>query len=342
MSRLAFAVMLVLTPPLWAQEYPEPEPTRAEEPLARAYSRTQAAAYLDAVGVNWTRDRQCATCHTNIPYLMARPLLHGSDAGWKEVRTFLEADVQRWAKTKPRGDAYVVVTAVALAFNDAQTMGKLSNSAHAALETMWKRQKPTGEWNWLKCDWPPLEHDDYYGAVLAAVGVGYAPGNYAQSKEAAEGVQRLGDYLHKTPAPDLHHQAMKLWASVRWPELMTADERARAIQDLLALQQSDGGWSLASLGTYQRRDKTMNDPGTPSDGYGTGFVVFALQQAGVKPDSPAIKKGKRWLETQQRTSGRWYTRSLTNDKAHYIANAGTAFAVLALEAQPANASRPAK
>ena len=32
----------------------------------------------------------------------------------------------------------------------------------------------------------------------------------------------------------------------------------------------------------------------------------------------------------QRESGRWYTRSLNNDKAHYITHAGTAFSVLAL------------
>jgi squalene-hopene/tetraprenyl-beta-curcumene cyclase len=37
-----------------------------------------------------------------------------------------------------------------------------------------------------------------------------------------------------------------------------------------------------------------------------------------------------WLKANQRESGRWYTRSLNNDKAHYITNAGTAFCVLAL------------
>jgi squalene-hopene/tetraprenyl-beta-curcumene cyclase len=36
------------------------------------------------------------------------------------------------------------------------------------------------------------------------------------------------------------------------------------------------------------------------------------------------------VKSNQRESGRWYTRSLNNDKAHDIANAGTAFRVLAL------------
>ena len=34
----------------------------------------------------------------------------------------------------------------------------------------------------------------------------------------------------------------------------------------------------------------------------------------------------------QRESGRWFVRSLNTDKYHYITNAGTSFAVLALKA----------
>ena len=49
-------------------------------------------------------------------------------------------------------------------------------------------------------------------------------------------------------------------------------------------------------------------------------------------DDPVIDFGVKWLKKNQRESGRWFTRSLNNDKAHYIANAGSAFAVMALEA----------
>ena len=53
-------------------------------------------------------------------------------------------------------------------------------------------------------------------------------------------------------------------------------------------------------------------------------------QAGVPANDPAVANGVKWLKANQRESGRWYTRSLSNDKAHYIANAGTAFCILAL------------
>jgi squalene-hopene/tetraprenyl-beta-curcumene cyclase len=329
--RLAL-LAIVLATPAFAVDYPKAAPTKADEPLAKQFSYSKAAEYLDSVGVNWTRDRNCITCHTNMPYLTARPLLKG-DEGWKEVRKYLEDDVTSWSNGgKPKGEAYIVSTAFALAFNDAQQTGKLHDATKAALERMWSVQRKTGDWKWLKCDWPPLEHDDYYGATLAALAVGYAPGDYAKTDNAKAGVEKLKDYFRKTPPPDLHHTAMLLWAATKLDGLMTADEKKKAIESLKAKQRKDGGWSLPSLGEYKRHDeaKTPNDPNSPSDGYGTGFVTFVLLQAGEKPNSDTIVASVKWLKANQRESGRWYTRSLSNDKAHFIANAGTAFAVLAL------------
>jgi squalene-hopene/tetraprenyl-beta-curcumene cyclase len=58
--------------------------------------------------------------------------------------------------------------------------------------------------------------------------------------------------------------------------------------------------------------------------------VYLLRQSGLKADHPAVKKGADWLKANQRISGRWFTRSLNTDRAHYITHAGTAFALLAL------------
>jgi squalene-hopene/tetraprenyl-beta-curcumene cyclase len=311
---------------------PRPAGTRADEPVAGTFSPAKAAEYLDGVGVNWTRDKKCITCHTNLPYMLARPLLPG-DAGWKEVRTFLEKDVESWSNGgKPRGDAYVVVTALALAFHDRQSGNGLRPTTRAALDRMWKVQKPTGEWNWLKCNWPPMEHDDYYGATVAALAVGVAPGDYAQTAAAKAGAERLRAYFQKTPAPDLHHRVMLLWASTRLDGVLTADGQKKTVAELKGVQRPDGSWALPSLGQYKRHDGTANDPAGPGDGYATGLAVYVLRQAGVAADDPAVAKGIAWLKANQRESGRWFTRSLNNDKAHYITHAGTAFAVLALDA----------
>ncbi len=315
-------------------EIPPPAPTKADEPVAKAFSPAKAAEYLDGVGVGWTRERKCITCHTNLPYLLARPQLPG-DAGWKEVRKFLEADVAAWTSGgKPRGPAYVVATALGLAATDAHAGGKLTPPTRDALDRMWKEQRADGAWNWIKCDWPPMEHDDYYGATLGALAAGLAPEGYAKSNAAKAGLEKLRGYFTKNGAPDLHHAAMLLWASTKVDGLLNAGQQKGAIAQLKAIQHADGGWCLPALGQYKRRDeaKSPNDPAAPSDGYATGLAVYVLRQAGVPAADPAVAKGAAWLRANQRESGRWFTRSLNTDRAHYITNAGSAFAVMALAA----------
>lgn len=331
---LAFTSLAVGAEP---ERYPKPAPNSADEPKAKALSLTRSAAFLDSAAVNWTRARKCGTCHTNFAYLMARPSL-GDPAPPAQavVRDFFERRVAGWdgpaRGDRPRNDTEVVATAVALALNDAGTTGKLHPRTRQALDRMWSLQKAGGAWDWEKCDWPPLEHDDYFGAVLAAVGVGAAPDDYARTEKARAGLARLKGYLKKTPAPSLHHKAWLLWASRKTDGLMTAAERDRVVKELLARQRGDGGWSLPSLGDWKGFDGRANDTRAPSDGYGTGLVVWVLRQAGLPAKHAAVHKGVAWLEANQRESGRWFTRSLNTDRAHYISHAGTAFAVMALQA----------
>ena len=265
----------------------------------------------------------------------ARPLVQtGKSAALDELRTFLEERVANWETKAPGADYNVLASAMALAGNDAATTGKLHPMTRKALDWSIKLQKADGRWNWPKCDWPPLEHDDYYGVVFMTLAIGIAPEEYAKTEAATAALEKARAYLKKNPAPDLHHKAMLLWASMKVDALMSPEDRQETIKELRAKQHEDGGWSLPSLGTYKRRDKqkTLNDPNAPSDGYGTGFVTYVLRQAGVKADDEALKKSVHWLVKNQRESGRWYTRSLNTDTVHLITNAGSAFAVLALDA----------
>jgi squalene-hopene/tetraprenyl-beta-curcumene cyclase len=109
-------------------------------------------------------------------------------------------------------------------------------------------------------------------------------------------------------------------------------EQQAVVKELLALQRDDGGWCLPALGKWKRRDGVPNDPKAESDGYATGLAIYVLSQAGASRGEEAIQKGVNWLKTHQTESGRWFTRSLNRDGAHYITNAGTAFAVMALKA----------
>jgi squalene-hopene/tetraprenyl-beta-curcumene cyclase len=331
------------------KDKPPPKLTanRPDEPRAEALSLARSAAFLDDVTLTWLRERKCASCHTGFPYLLARPALGDPKApAMLEVRRFLEDRVANWDKggkgagylkgggslKVSEGVTEVVAIAATLALHDAQSTGKLHPRTRQALERMWELQRKDGSWNWNKTRLAPLEHDDYYGTVYAALGVGHAPGEYARSDEVKEGVARLKGYLRKNPPPDLHHKTWLLWASLKLDGLMTPAEREQTIKDLLAVQRDDGGWNLPSLGAWKRSDGKPNDKQAPSDGYATGLVLYVLRQAGVPATKEPIQRGVDWLRTSQRASGRWFTRSVNADRAHYISNTGTAFAVMALKA----------
>jgi squalene-hopene/tetraprenyl-beta-curcumene cyclase len=317
----------------------KPTANRPDEPLAEAWSASRAVEYLDGASSAWLDRYGCAACHTNYPYLMAGPSLAPKPTpGLVRMRAFLENRVAHWddADSRPEegseGITEVVATATALAFHDAQTTRKLHPLTRKALDRVWTVQRPNGSWDWNKHRLPPVEYDDYFGAVFAAVGVGVAPEDYARTPGAREGVALLRKYLRDNPPPDLHHKAWLLWASVKLDGLMAAGEREKAMKELLALQRDDGGWSLPSLGAWKRLDGSPNDAKSPSDGYATGLILFVLREAGVPAKEEPMRRGAGWLKTHQRVSGRWFTHSLNADRGHYMTAAGTAFAVMALKA----------
>ena len=122
---------------------------------------------------------------------------------------------------------------------------------------------------------------------------------------------------------------MMLWLGGELPKWVGKNDQQRWQKELLDLQLPDGGWATAGLGDWKRKDGSAQtlDRG---DGYGTGFVIFALRQSGLPASHPAIRRGIGWLKTNQRESGRWFTRSPYKDGRHYISHAGTVFALLAL------------
>jgi squalene-hopene/tetraprenyl-beta-curcumene cyclase len=334
-----------ITPP--GKPPPRPWASRPDEAQAKTLSLAKSAAFLDDATLAWIGKHKCASCHTGFPFLMARRSVGDPKApALLQVRKYFEDRVAAWDRggkgkgylqglgpvRETEGITEVVAIAATLAIDDAGAAGKLHPRTRQALNRMWELQRPDGSWAWNKTALAPLEYDDYYGAVYAALGVGQAPEGYAKSAAAEEGVARLKAYLRKNPAPNLHHKTWLLWASLKLDGLMTPAERAQTIKDLLARQRADGGWNLPSLGDWKRRNGTPNDKQAPSDGYATGLVLYVLRQAGVSVKDEAIRRGAHWLRTNQRASGRWFTRSINQDSGHVITNAGTAFALMALQA----------
>ena len=343
-----------------------------ETKIASSWDQRAAAAYLDRRAGWWmewpkaARDHEtfCVSCHTAVPYALSRPALRKALAEevpsvierrlldnvtkrvrlWKEVAPFYSDADRGVHKTVESRGTESVLNALILSSNDAQN-GQLSHDTRTALDNMWAEQQTTGNkkgaWLWLRFANEPWEADDsdYYGATLAAVAAGTAPENYRARPEIQNNVKMLRDYLNRECAAQTTiNRVVLLWASARLPGLLDPERQKAIINEVLGKQQADGGWSLSSLvGGWKREDGTPQE--VKSDGYATGLITFALQQAGIPRENAQQKQGLAWLEgNQSKTEGFWLAYSLNKDKEHHLtpatalfmSDAATAYAVLAL------------
>ncbi len=303
----------------------------------------------------------CISCHTSLPYALARPrldaVLHREAPGSTE--SALTQDVIKrvalWSETRPyytdsrsgphksaqsRGTE-AVLNALILAMDDART-GQLSPHTLMAFKDMWTLQETTGAaagaWPWLDFGLEPWEVKDarYYGAAMAALAVGVAPQGYRSTPAIQASLARLRGYLERHYADQpLHQKLALLWAASALPGLESSARRKSIIDAVLRKQHSDGSWSLYSLSPSYRRGRRLFK--LWGDGYATAYVTFVLQQAGVPRTNPALVRGLAWLVRHQRLpEGRWVTSSInewqssSNPESRFMSDAATAYAVLAL------------
>lgn len=319
-----------------------------------------AGAYLDTRETWWAdwpraardHDTFCVSCHTAVPYALARPALRHALAEqgpsqserrlldnvtkrvrlWKEVAPFYsDADRGQYKSVESRGtesvlNALILATSSAsgAARNDAQS-GQLSADTRAAFNNMWAEQQTTGDrkgaWLWLRFSNEPWEADDsgYFGAALAAVAIGTAPDNYQARPEIQPKLKMLREYLtRESAAQTTINRVDLLWASTKLHGLLNREQQRAIIGEVLNKQQADGGWSSSSLlGSWARHDGTPQE--TKSDGYATGLITFVLQQGGIPRDNAQLERGLAWLmNNQSKTDGLWPAYSLNKNEAHHI------------------------
>jgi len=334
-----------------------------------AWNARAAASYLDGRQAWWQQwpnaardhDTACVSCHTALPYALARPALRRAlgetDLAapertmltnvakrvklWREVEPFYPDQTRGLPKSSESRGTEAVLNAAVLVARDAER-GTLSDEARQAFANLWALQFKNGDlkgaWAWLNFHYEPWESNDsaYFGATLAALAIGQAPGGYAATPEIQDQVKLLREYLQKrADVETLFNRVMVLWASSKLPALLTVDQQRAIIDAANAKQQNDGGWTMATLGSWKRVDSTALD--TASDGYATGLITLALQQAGVPPTDAHVGKGLAWLAGHQDAStGMWSATSLNkqrdpaSDAGKFMSDAATAYAALAL------------
>jgi Prenyltransferase and squalene oxidase repeat len=155
------------------------------------------------------------------------------------------------------------------------------------------RQNANGEW--------PLPHADTRPTIcltfiantaqsMRALQL-YAPKMGKASSDKA--IQLAAAWLAKAKSFNNDDRGWRV-AGLAWAGTDTAAKQ-KAIQELLASQRGDGGWS--------------DMPSMDSTAYATGKSLVALQIGGVATTDAAYQRGVRFLLGTQQENGSWYVRT---------------------------------
>jgi squalene-hopene/tetraprenyl-beta-curcumene cyclase len=337
------------------------------------WSPAKAASYLDRRATWWSswpkaayeHGTFCVSCHTATPFSLGRAALRGplSESAassneqklldsvtkrvraWRDVDPFYTDQARGLPKTSESRGTESILNALILVWRDAPT-GRLSADARLAFDNMWALQLKAadmkGTWAWLQFHNAPFEGDSqFYGSSLAALAIGSAPGGYQSEPEIQSGVKLLSAWLVKNMSAQTPlDRVVLLWASTKLNGLLTRDQQNQIVEETLAKQRDDGGFSMSQLiGAWKRHDNTPLD--TSSDGYSTGLIAFALEQVGEPKAQAPLNRALAWLSRNQiESDGRWPAVSLNNNRAVlsdtglFMSDAATAYAVLALTNAP--------
>ena len=331
------------------------------------WDRVAAAQYLDdRINLWFERTKEtgngegkttCISCHTVVPYLLARPALRSamavSEPTSQEARLLKEVvrrvdshpDHESLSDSKQRGERGTesVLNALILACQDsALKRPQPSEITRKALRQLWETQRADGAWDWIDVAQEPDESADsqFYGAALAAIAVGTAPNRgYGGEADTAGNVYKLRAYLKgRYAGQSLYNQTWMLLASSRLAGLLNPERREELMRELKTKQNADGGWSLYQLGPWKwsKASPPFAPPGKPdtsllekSDGYATGLLAYALPRAGLPENDPALNRALAWLKANQNEVRIdphvwkcWRTYSLNHDRENGGAHGG--------------------
>jgi hypothetical protein len=293
-------------------------PTLAVEPasIPRATGQQvretvdRAIGYLQTESAAWLKTRQCAACH-HVPM----PLWALSEAerqGYAIDRKFVGDTVESLLGSRdklmaskifpnpadrpdPRPQGRGLNMGLAFLAVAAQSLPSLNEGQKQSLkliaEEIVKKQQPDGSWEFFATlRRPPINESQTTDAawIVLALQGGTGP-DAPESQRAA--LSKAMAWLDAAKPSDLHQdKILKVLVGVRLARPREAMQAT--IDELLALQRADGGWS-----------QTVR--GWKSDAFATGQTLYALSLAGFPAERPEIKRGIDFLVATQKPDGSW-------------------------------------
>ena len=269
----------------------------------------RAIGYLQKESASWLKTRKCAACHHAGMPLWA--LSEAERSGYAIDKKYLSDTIESLLGGKekllasrvfpnpadppdPRpqgrglnmGLPFLVVAAQSLpSLNDGQ-----KQSLKLIAEEILKKQQADGSWEFFAgLRRPPVNETQTTDAawIIMALKGETAPDAPENQRKALE---KAIAWLNAKPV-DIHQdQVMKILIGVRLGKPREALQST--IDQLLASQRADGGWS-------------QTVPELKSDAFATGQTLYALSLVGYDGERPEIKRGIDFLVAAQKSDGSW-------------------------------------
>ncbi|HEV3003001.1 MAG TPA: prenyltransferase/squalene oxidase repeat-containing protein [Pirellulales bacterium] len=270
----------------------------------------RAIGYLQTESAAWLNTRQCAACH-HVPM----PLWALSEAerqGYVIDRKFLADTTESLLGSSdklmaskifpnpadlpdPRPQGRGLNMGLPFLAIAAQSLSSLEEGQKQSLkliaEEIVKKQQPDGSWEFFATlRRPPINESQTTDAawiIMALAGETVPDAPESQRTALAKAIA----WIDAAQLSDIHQdKALKVLMGVRFAK--PRETLQTTIDELLALQRADGGWS-------------QTVPEWKSDAFATGQTLYVLPLAGYTAERPDIKRGMDFLVATQTSDGSW-------------------------------------
>ncbi len=270
----------------------------------------RAIGYLQTESAAWLNTRKCAACHHAPMPLWA--LSEAKRQGYTIDEKYLADTIESLLGSReklmasrifpnpadapdPRPQGRGLNMGLPFLAVAAQSMPSLAEGQKQSLkliaEEIVKKQQPDGSWEFFATlRRPPINESQTTDAAWIIMALEGETGPDAPEPLRAA-LSKAIAWLDAEKPSDIHQdKALKVWMAARSGkprETMTA-----TINELLALQRVDGGWS-------------QTVPELKSDAFATGQTLYVLSLAGYSAERPEIKRGMDFLVATQTPDGSW-------------------------------------
>jgi hypothetical protein len=302
-----FLLGLCLSRPALADE-PTSSPRATTQQVHQAVER--AVGYLQTESAAWLKTRHCAACH-HVP-LPLWALSEAERQGYAIDQKFVAETTESLLGSRdkllasklfpnpadppdPRpqgrglnmGLPFLAVAAWSLpSLNEGQ-----KQSLKLIAEEIVKKQQPDGSWEFFATlRRPPINESQTTDAAWIILALQGEMGPDAPDARRAALAKAIA-WLDAARPSDLHQEkVLKVLLGVRSGKPRNAMQTT--IDELLALQRADGGWS-------------QTVPEWRSDAFATGQTLYVLSLAGFPAERPEIQRGMDFLIATQKPDGSW-------------------------------------